>query len=109
MMQVPEYKERYGQIYRWLVSYVSKEQVNARMQTLHDLIRPWVVRDVNNLSTLAQFDASLDGTLATDVPGAGGGAQAGRSVPLQTFFNQRVDWVNTQVALNPDGSWTPAQ
>ncbi|MCC6586938.1 MAG: CotH kinase family protein [Bryobacterales bacterium] len=109
MMQVPEYKERYGQIYRWLVSFLSKDQVNGRMQTLHDLIRPWVVRDTNNLSTLAQFDASLDGTISTDAPGAGGGAQAGRSVPLQTLFTQRLDWVRTQVALNPDGSWTPAQ
>lgn len=108
MMQVPEYKERYGQIYRWLVNYLSKEQVNARMQTLHDLIRPWVVRDTNNLSTLAQFDASLAGTVSTDTPGAAG-PQAGRTVPLQTFFSQRLDWVKDQVALSPDGSWNPAQ
>ena len=77
---VPKYKERYGQIYRWLVEYAwLPDQIVARMSSLRTMIRPWVEKDTQKLNTLEQFDQAMTTDLAQT--GFGGGGQPGGQPP----------------------------
>jgi len=90
LMEVPQYKKRYGQIYRWLAAeYLAADQVTTRMKVLHDMIRPWVARDTQKLNTMEQFETALaeDQTLNNRPGGApGGGGLGGISPGLDPFF-----------------------
>ena len=126
LMEVPKYRERYGQIYRWLVSeFLSADMVATRMNVLHQMVRPWLERDTQKLNTIEEFSKALteDQTLAAGSRPGGvnptppadpnlppgfeprGGGGMGMSPGLQPFFRDRLDWVRTQVKLNSDGSW----
>lgn len=75
---VPKYKERYGQIYRWLVDYAwLPDQIVARMASLRTMIRPWVEKDTQKLNTLEQFDQAMTTDLAQTGFGGGGGFPGG--------------------------------
>ena len=126
LMEVPKYRERYGQIYRWLVSeFLSADMAATRMNVLHQMVRPWLERDTQKLNTIEEFSKALteDQTLAAGSRPGGvnptppadpnlppgfeprGGGGMGMSPGLQPFFRDRLDWVRTQVKLNSDGSW----
>lgn len=106
LLKVPKYQQRYGELYNWFANqFVISDQVTVRMQVLHEMIRPYVERDVNMLSTLEQFNSALTRAAETGRPGAIGGIQ-GNAPGLIPFFRQRLDYVRKQVALNADGTWT---
>lgn len=112
LMEIPKYKERYGQIYRWLATeFLTTGEVTTRMKVLHDMIRPWVARDTQKLSTMEQFEKALseDQTLNArpgGTPGAPGGGGLGAVSPgLQPFFRDRLESVRQQLAIQPDGTW----
>jgi uncharacterized protein (TIGR03437 family) len=85
LWQVPQYKQRYRQIYQTLVDQVMvPSQVIQRMNTLRDLIRPWVERDTQKLVTMEQFNAAMTADATTGFgggPGGGGGLPGGGGVP----------------------------
>jgi len=99
---IPEYKERYLQIYRRLAETVYlPESLGARARTLQAMIRPWLEADTQKLSTLAAFDASLTQPLTTQPGGPGGfpgmGGGFGGSQPgIQTLLDARAAWLKTQ-------------
>ncbi|MEP6538934.1 MAG: CotH kinase family protein, partial [Bryobacteraceae bacterium] len=86
LWSVPEYKQRYRQIYQRLVDEVFvPSQVIARMNVLRDLIRSGVEKDTQKLVTMAQFEAAMKGGEAGTItpgttpggPGNPGGPGAG--------------------------------
>ncbi|MFN0102492.1 MAG: CotH kinase family protein [Bryobacteraceae bacterium] len=88
LWQIPEYKERYRQIYKDIVSRVFlADKTVARMTALRAMIRPYVEADTQKLATLAQFDAAM-----TAAAIAGGGAPG-----LQPFVEGRLAWLKTQL------------
>lgn len=127
--EIPQYNVRYYQIYRWLANSIDVNQVTARMTALHDMIRPWVQKDTNNLNTFQEFETSLTQDLApaggggfpggtppgtppdgAPQPGAGtppdgapaGNAGRGFGAPgLVPFFQTRVAWVRTELESKP--------
>jgi hypothetical protein len=71
LWEVPQYKQRYREIYRRLVDQLLvPAQVIARMDSLRDMIRPWVERDTQKLVTMAQFETAVKGETGTP-PSAG--------------------------------------
>ncbi len=115
LWQVPEYKERYRQIYQQLVnkSYVPGTVV-ARMNTLRTMIRPAVTAepDAQRLVTLAAFESAMttDGTATAGggAPGApgGGGGGFGSAPGLQPFIDARVASIKTQLAATSTPNFT---
>jgi len=95
LWQIPAYQQRYRAIYRNMVDQVMvPSQVVARMNTLRDLIRPWVEKDTQKLVTIAQFEAAMtaDATSggAAGPGGAFGGGGLGGAPGLQPFVEGRV-------------------
>lgn len=94
---IPEVKARYTAIYRRLAEEVyDAEKLIARMNTLRDLIRPYVERDPNKLHTMQQFENAM--TVESTV-GAGPGGQGGGNAPaLEPFLRDRIASVKAQLA-----------
>ena len=93
LWQVPAYKQRYRTIYRAIVEkQMMPAQVVARMNTLRNLIRPFVEKDTQKLVTMAQFEAAMtaDATAGTGGGPGGGGAPQGGAPALQPFIEGRV-------------------
>jgi hypothetical protein len=89
MWAVPEYQERYRQIYARIVEhYFKSHAVLERMNTLRAMIRPWVKKDTQKLVTMEQFNHAMseDQQLVTSLPG------------LKAFIPARLDFTKTQLA-----------
>jgi len=95
---MPEYKERYRQIYKDLIGRVFlADKTVARMTALRTMIRPYLAVDTQKLATLAQFDAAMTATAAAVQPGPGGPGGPGGGAPgLQPFVEGRLTWLKTQ-------------
>lgn len=113
LWEVPQYKQRYREIYQRLVDQVFlPAQIIARMNTLRDMIRPSVEKDTQKLVTLEQFEAAVEGqTGAPATPGfpisGGPGGGVGLSAPaLKPFINAREISVRAQLAGRPSPSLT---
>ena len=112
LWEVPEYKERYRQIYKNLVdSIFAGDKYVARANALRSMIRPYVEADTQLLNTFAQFDAAMTAPIAVaGVPGGGqpgqpgqpggpgGGLNGGNAPGLQTVIDGRLAWLKTQFA-----------
>jgi uncharacterized protein (TIGR03437 family) len=88
---VPEYRERYYQIYKQLVENVFLEdEIVARMTALHEMVRPYVTADTQKLVTQDQFDQAM-----TFVPAPG---PDGDAIPgLQPFVEARLAFLRVQL------------
>lgn len=95
---IPEIKARYTAIYRRLAEDVyDSEKLIARMNTLRDLIRPYVERDPNKLHTMQQFENAM--TVESTTTGGGPGGQGGGNAPaLEPFLRDRIASVKAQLA-----------
>jgi len=98
LWEIPEYKERYRQIYKNLATNVFQSgKTIARMNALRAMIRPYVEADTQKLSTMAQFDAAMTATAAAGTGGGQTGAAPGGGAPgLQPFVEGRLAWLKTQ-------------
>lgn len=101
LWQIPEFDDVYLGHFRKLMAGVAQpDTLLARMEALHDLVRPWALSDPNMMFTDAQFEAAID----SDVY-ASGGPPPGRLIPgLRPFIEARDDWLTAQI-----GSWTPIE
>ena len=90
LWEVPQYKQRYRQIYQQMVDKVLiPDTLIARMNALRGMIRPWVAMDTQKLVTMEQFDqamttdASSGATPVGTGPGGGfpGGVPPGGAIP----------------------------
>jgi uncharacterized protein (TIGR03437 family) len=81
---IPEYKERYRQIYKAMLDGVfHSERLIGRANAMRSMIRPHLEADPNKLNTMAQFDAAM--TTAVGVaPG------------VKTLIESRLTWLKTQ-------------
>jgi spore coat protein CotH len=102
---IPEFKQRYLQIYKHLVDDVFRsDEIVARMTALRETIRPWVAKDTQKLVTMAQFEGAMtqtstETTTGQPAQGAPGGGGGGMSAPaLQPFIQGRLAWVKQQLA-----------
>lgn len=109
LWEIPEYKERYRQIYKDLVTRIyNAEKLVARANTLRAMIRPYVQADTQLLNTFDQFETAMTAPIATaQQPGGGqqgggqpgGGGLNGANTPgLQTVIDGRTAWLKTQFA-----------
>ncbi len=88
---VPQYKERYRQIYKAIAEGVMiPSEVAARMESLRALIRPWVERDTQKLVTQAQFDNAMTAD--------GAASPAGAAPALRPLLEARAVAVKEQLA-----------
>lgn len=72
LWQVPQYKQRYREIYRQMVEKsFDPTSVVARMNALREMIGPWVARDTQKLVTDQQYAQAMT---AETVGGGGTGA-----------------------------------
>jgi uncharacterized protein (TIGR03437 family) len=114
LWEIPQYKQRYREIYQRLVDQLFvPSQIIGRMNSLRDMIRPWVEKDTQKLVTMAQFEAAMKGGAPTDpgTPagpgGPGGGLGGGLSAPaLEPFIEARAISVKAQLAGRPSPSLT---
>jgi spore coat protein CotH len=108
---VPEYKERYLQIYGQLVKRVlDKDALLARMNGLREMIRPWLDKDTQKLATMSDFDNAMTASMTSGGAGGGGtppgqggdpaqgGGGGGGAPGLQPFIEARLTSVATQLA-----------
>lgn len=97
---IPEYKERYRQIYKSIVEKIyNASSLTARAQALRSLINPYVKADTQLLVTQTQYDNALTAALATTGGGPGGGGMGGGNTPgVNTLINARTEWLKTQFA-----------
>jgi spore coat protein CotH len=107
LWEVPEYKARYREIYQRLMDQVFfPSEVVARMNTLRELIHPWVEQDTQKLVTMAQFENAMTGQEGpvASAPGAGGGRGGfggGGAPALDPFVTARAISVAAQLAGRP--------
>jgi spore coat protein CotH len=85
LWQVPEYKERYRQIYRQLMDKVYfDDHLIDRANQLRDMIRPYVEDDARKLVTQEQFDNAMTAAVSsapTTGPGGPGVPPGGPGMP----------------------------
>ncbi len=87
-----------GHLRRLMAGPAQPDTLLARMEALHELVRPWALADTNTMFTNAQFEASLESDL-----NAPGGPPPGRLIPgLRSFITRRDSWLRQQI-----GSWSP--
>ncbi len=106
LWEIPEYKERYRQIYSDLVARIyNPEKLVARANAIRSMIRPYVQADTQLLNTVEQFESAMTAPLTPQLPGSqpgglpGGGGFTGASAPgLQAVIDGRVAWLKTQFA-----------
>lgn len=104
LWEIPEYKERYRQIYKDLVTrLLNKDAIIARATVLRAMIRPFVQQDGNLLNTYAQFEQALTAPIPEAPqfgPGGPGGQGGGAPMPigLKTFLDGRTTWLTSQFA-----------
>ena len=108
LWEIPEYKERYRQIYKNLVDKIfNAEQNVARATTLRDMIRPYVAVDTQLLSTFAAFESAMTAPITAQVPGGmpgqpgqpgpgGPGGFGGTTAGVKTVIDARLAWLKTQ-------------
>lgn len=110
LWEVPEYKERYRQIYQQLMTKAfDPANVIARASALREMIAPWVEKDTQKLVTQEQFDnAMTQDATGTGPGGAGPGGQGGQAGPngggipgLIPFITARASFVNGKLAEAP--------
>jgi len=99
LLQVPAYRTVYeGHLRKLMAGAGAPAVLNARMEQLRNLVRPWVYLDTNNMFTPAQFEACLTSDVVVS-----GGPPPGRRVPaLRTFIQNRDTYLRTVLA-----AWTP--
>ncbi len=96
LWEIPEYKQRYREIYQRLVDQVLiPTQLIGRMNALRELIWPWVEKDTQKLVTMAQFEAAMKGSTAAGGPGMIG------ALALEPFIEARMISVKAQLAGRP--------
>ncbi|MBS1825676.1 MAG: CotH kinase family protein [Acidobacteria bacterium] len=110
-----EYKKRYREIYNKLLNEVFlKANVTDRMNTLREIIRPYVELDTQKLTTMAAFDAAMTvdnaAPVNVGVPGRGDAGGLGSAPALQPFIEARTLSVKAQLAgqASPVVTATPA-
>lgn len=114
LWSIPEFKERYRQIYFQLMERtMNPEKVLARMTQLREMIAPWVEKDTRKLVTQEQFNAAMTTPLATTVqtpgtpgtPGAPGGGGFGNAPGLNAMVAGRVEFVYKTLGAEPVGQY----
>lgn len=86
LLSVPAFRARYLQIYQGLVErVVVAEPVLRRMESWRALIRPYVARETERLTTMEEFDRAMT-TAAGPAPG------------LRPFVTGRLESVRSQLA-----------
>ncbi len=109
---VPEYKERYRQIYRQLIDRVLLgDKTLARMNQLREMIAPWVEKDTQKLVTQVQFENAMTADATGTGPGGQGGGPGGQGggiggqaagIPgLTPFVTGRLAFVTDKLAAEP--------
>ena len=114
LWEIPEYKERYRQIYKNLIDKIFLAEKNiSRANTLRTMIRPYVAIDTQLLNTFAAFESAMTDPLPVQgnpggaMPGgggqpgqppAGGGGLGGSAAGLKTVIDGRLAWLKTQFA-----------
>jgi uncharacterized protein (TIGR03437 family) len=100
LWEIPEYKERYRQIYQHLITRVfDGSRTLGRMNELRAMIRPHVEAETQRLATMAQFNAAMEGTGTAPPPGPGfPGGPGGRITALQPLIEGRLAWLKEQFA-----------
>ena len=108
LWEIPEYKERYRQIYKNLVDKIFSAEKNiARATALRAMIRPYVAIDTQLLNTFAAFESAMTAPIAAQAPGGvppgqpgqpGQGGGFGATAGLQTVIDARLAWLKTQFA-----------
>ncbi|MBL8238260.1 MAG: CotH kinase family protein [Bryobacterales bacterium] len=99
LWDIPEYKERYRQIYKTIVDRIyNAENLVARANTLRAIIRPFLEGDPNRLNTMAQFDGAMTttATVQPGQPGQPGQGGQGNAPALQPFIQDRLTWLKSQ-------------
>jgi len=96
LFQVSAYEDIYlGHMKRLMAGVAQPDTLVARMETLRDLVRPYVYADNNKMFSNAQFDAAMS-TNIYDGP---------RLIPaLEPFIRDRDSWLRSQI-----GEWTPIE
>ncbi|MBI4910763.1 MAG: CotH kinase family protein [Acidobacteria bacterium] len=106
-----EYKQRYRQIYQQLVDKIYHgDEIKDRMNSLREMIRPWVEQDTQKLVTMEQFENAMT-TDTTGGPGGGGpggpglppggGGRQGAGIPgLNGFIDDRLASITSQLAAD---------
>ncbi|HWB99891.1 MAG TPA: CotH kinase family protein, partial [Bryobacteraceae bacterium] len=73
LWQVAKYKQRYREIYQQLVnSVLIPNTLVARMNTLRNMIRPWVSADTQKLVTMDQFEQAMTADTSGSMGNGGG-------------------------------------
>lgn len=114
LWEIPEYKERYRQIYNSLIGRVFvSDKIVARANILRAMIRPYVSADTQLLNTFAAFDSAMTAPIPAQggfpgggqpgpmpgQPGPGAGPIGGQNTPgLQTVIDARLTWLKAQFA-----------
>lgn len=84
LWQVPEYRERYRQIYKRIVETTfNATSTIARANQLREMIRPWVQQDTQLLFSQTQFENAMTAT-GNGTPG------------MEPFITARTNWLKTQ-------------
>ncbi len=96
---IPAYEEIYlGHIKNLMATAADPDFLISRMESMRDLIRPYVYDDPNKMFTNSQFDVALSSDITT-----GGGP--GRTIPgLEPMIRGRHSWLEGEI-----GSWTPVE
>lgn len=97
---VAAYEEIYlGHLKRLMATAADPDFLLARMETLRDLIRPYVYSDTNKMFTNSEFEQALSSDINMGGPGPG------RIIPgLDGFIRGRHTWLSGQI-----GTWNPLE
>ena len=117
LWEIPEYKERYRQIYKNLIDRIFLAEKNiSRANTLRSMIRPYVAIDTQLLNTFAAFESAMNAPLPVQgnpggaippgggqpgqpgQPPAGGAGLGAGTAGLKTVIDGRLAWLKTQFA-----------
>lgn len=101
LYDVPAYVEVYlGHMKKLMATAAAPTTLLARMESLRDLIRPYVYSDPNSMFSSSDFENCMTQTIY-----ASGGPPPGRPIPaLQTFINARHSYLSSTI-----GTWTPIE
>lgn len=99
LLAVPEYKEKYHEYIKALLTYL--EGFESRVTEIADIIRPYVEKDPAKFYTMEQFEANIkySETAVTSAPAAASG-----STNIAPNNNSNTNNTQTAPAQNPDAN-----